>query len=82
LSNLHRSQAAARVRLVLGVNDQTIAADFRAIQKIASSSKLKYGVGDATEARMTGFLAAGRVSTSGSAINLNVTAIDTHIVKH
>jgi hypothetical protein len=55
---------------------------FQVIQKIASSSKLKYKVGDATEARMTGFLAADRVSTSESAINLNVSAIDTDIVKH
>ena len=56
--------------------------DFPGNSENAFLQQMKYRVGDATEARITVYLAADRDSTSGSAINLNVTAIDTDIVKH
>jgi len=55
---------------------------FRVIPENAFLQQMKYRVGDATEARLPFYLAADRDSTSGSAINLNVTTIDTDIDKH
>jgi hypothetical protein len=76
------SEKGANGHLVFTVNDQSIVADFPGNSDNAFLQQMKYRVGDATEARITVYLAADRDSTSGSAINLNVTAIDTDIVKH
>jgi len=76
------SEKGANGHLVFTVNDQSIVADFPGNSENEFLQQIKYKVGDATEARITVFLAADRDSTSNSAINLNVTAIDTDIVKH
>jgi hypothetical protein len=76
------SQKGANGHLVFSVNDQSIVADFPGNSDNSFVQQLKYRVGDATEARITVFLSADRDSTSGAAINLNVTTIDTDIVQH
>jgi hypothetical protein len=76
------SGKGANGHLVFTVNDQSIVADFPGSSKNDFLQQINYRVGDATEARITVFLAADRDSTSDSAINLNVTAIDTDILKH
>jgi hypothetical protein len=76
------SEKGANGHLAFSVNDQTIVADFPGNSNNSFVQQLKYKVGDATEARITVFLAADRDSTSDSGIALNVTTIDTDIVKH
>jgi len=76
------AEKGANGHLVFSVNDQTIVADFSVDSKNEFLQQLKYKVGDSTEVRITIFLLADRDSTSNSAVHLNVTAIDTDVIKH
>jgi hypothetical protein len=76
------TQKGANGHLVFSVNDQTTVADFAENSNTDFTQQLKYKVGSASEVRMTVFLLADRDSTSDSAVHLNVTAIDTDILKH
>lgn|GEM_PF-1900555 len=76
------TQKGANGHLVFSVNDQTTVADFAENSNTDFIQQLKYKVGSASEVRITVFLLADRDSTSDSAVHLNVTAIDTDILKH
>lgn len=82
VSGFVSAEKGANGHLVFGVNEQTMVTDFTANSDKDFIQQLKYKVGSASEVRITIFLLADRDSTSDSAVHLNVTAIDTDILKH
>jgi hypothetical protein len=76
------SQKGANGHLLFSVNDQTIVIDFPENSNNDFVQQLKYKVGYASELRISVFLLADRDSKSDAAVNLNVQAIDTDIIKH
>jgi hypothetical protein len=76
------SEKGANAHLMFSVNDQTAVTDFPADSNKEFVQQLKYKAGEAAEARITVFLLADRDSKSDSAVHVNVTAIDTDILKH
>jgi hypothetical protein len=76
------SQKGANGHLLFSVNDQTMVVDFPENSNNDFVQQLKYKAGDASELRISVFLLADRDSQSDAAVNLNVQAIDTDIVKH
>jgi len=76
------SEKGANAHLMFSVNDQTAMTDFPADSNKEFVQQLKYTAGDAAEARITVFLLADRDSKSDSAVHVNVTAIDTDMLRH
>ena len=76
------SEKGANAHLMFSVNDQTAVTHFPANSNKEFVQQLKYKAGEAAEARITVFLLADRNSKSDSAVHVNVTAIDTDILKH
>jgi hypothetical protein len=73
------SQKEATAHLVFSVNDQSTVVDFPADSDSSFVQQLKYKAGNAAEARITVFLLASRDSKSDSAVQVNVTSIDTDL---
>ena len=76
------NETGANAHLVFSVNDQTLVTDFPPGSDNEFVQQLKYKAGDATEARITVFLLADRDSKSNAGVHVNVTAIDTDVLKH
>lgn len=76
------SEKEANAHLVFSVNNQTTVVDFPADSNADFVHELKYTAGETTDVRMTVFLLADRGTNSDSAVHINVTAIDTDMVKH
>jgi hypothetical protein len=76
------AEKGANAHLVFTVNDQSTIAYLPTESKEGFVHQLKYKATDATEARITVFLLANRDSKSDAAVHLNVSTIDTDIIKH
>ena len=80
------AEKGANAHLMFTVNDQsTVAYLLPASKEIPIEGfvhELKYKATDAAEAKITVFLLANRDSKSDAAVHVNVSAIDTDIVKH
>jgi len=82
VSGFAASEKGANAHLLFSVNDQSIVAYLPGNSKEGFVHQLKYKATDAAEAKITVFLLANRDSRSDAAVHLNVSAIDTDIVKH
>jgi len=76
------AEKGANAHLMFTVNDQSTTAYLPTESKDGFVHQLKYRATDATEAKITVFLLANRDSKSDAAVHLNVSTIDTDIVKH
>ena len=76
------SEREATAHLLFSINDQSTVIDFPANSETDFVHELKYTPREAADVRMTVFLLADRDSNSDSAVHINVTAIDTDMVKH
>jgi hypothetical protein len=76
------AEKGANAHLMFTVNDQSTTAYLPTESNEGFVHQLKYKATDATEARITVFLLANRDSKSDAAVHLNVSTIDTDIVKH
>ena len=76
------SEKAGNGHLVFSVNDQTMVADFPGKSDQEFVQEFKFKARSASEVRLTVFLLADRESKSDATVKLNVTAIDTDLVKH
>jgi hypothetical protein len=76
------SEQAGNGHLVFSVNDQTMVADFPGKSDQEFVQEFKFKARSASEVRLTVFLLADRESKSDATVKLNVTAIDTDLVKH
>jgi hypothetical protein len=83
VSGFALSEKAANGHLVFSINDQTMVVDFpgKSDQEFVQQLKYKAG-GSESEVRLTIFLLADRDSKSDASVSLNITAIDTDLVKH
>jgi len=82
VSGFSLSEKAGNGHLVFSINDQTMVADFPGKSDQEFVQQLKYKAGSESEVRLTVFLLADRDSKSDASVSLNVTAIDTDLVKH
>ncbi len=76
------AEKGANAHLMFTVNDQSTTACLPTESNEGFVHQLRYKATDATEARITVFLLANRDSNSDAAVHLNVSTIDTDIVKH
>ena len=76
------AEKGANAHLMFTVNDQSTTAYLPTESNEGFVHQLRYKATDATEARITVFLLANRDSNSDAAVHLNVSTIDTDIVKH
>jgi hypothetical protein len=82
VSGFVASENGGNGHLVFSINDQSTVADFPGGSEQSFIQKLNFKVGSAPEIRLTTFLLADRDSKSDATVKMNVSTIDTDILKH